>query len=72
MATLDGYDPATRLLTPGSPHAIGAGQLGVSLPVGSTPAAEWLVDLRWPGVFLADGGDSGAFCGLVKRWVHSK
>ncbi len=72
VATLDGYDPATRVLTAGSPHAIGTGQLGVSLPVGSTPAAEWLVDLRWPGVFIADGGDSGAFCGLVKRWVHSK
>ncbi len=72
VATLDGYDPATRVLTAGSPHAIGAGQLSVSLPVGSTAAAEWLVDLRWPGVFIADGGDSGAFCGLVKRWVHSK
>ena len=72
VITLDGYDPATRVLTASSPHAIGAGQLGVSLPVGSTPAAEWLVDLRWPGIFIADGGDSGAFCGLVKRWVHSK
>ena len=72
VITLDGYDPATRVLTGGSPHAIGAGQLGVSLPVGSTPSSEWLVDLRWPGLFIADGGDSGAFCGLVKRWVHSK
>ena len=72
MATLEGFDPTTRTLSPGSPHAIGAGQLGLSLPVGTTPARTWLVDLRWPGVFIPDGGDSGAFCGIVKRWVHSK
>lgn len=72
VATLEGYDPTTRTLSPGSPHAIGAGQLGLSLPVGTTSARVWLVDLRWPGLFIADGGDSGAFCGIVKRWVHSK
>ena len=72
VATLEGYDPTTRTLSPGSPHAIGAGQLGLSLPVGTTPARTWLVDLRWPGIFIPDGGDSGAFCGIVKRWVHTK
>ena len=72
VATLEGYDPTTRALTAGSPHAVGAGQLGLSLPVGTTSARVWLVDLRWPGVFIPDGGDSGAFCGIVKRWVHTK
>jgi hypothetical protein len=69
---LGGYDPATRTFTAGSPHAIGAGQLGVTFPVGSTTAQGWLLDIRWPGLFIADGGDSGAFCGLAKRWTYTK
>lgn len=72
MATLGGYDPATRVLAPGSTHPIGAGQLGVSFPVGTTAAQTWLIDVRWPGIFIPDGGDSGAFCGLAKRWTYSK
>jgi hypothetical protein len=43
-----------------------------SFAVGTTPSPEWLVDLRWPGLFIPDGGDSGAFCGLAKRWTHAK
>ena len=69
---LGGYDPATRVFTAGSPHAIGAGQLSVTFPVGTTSSTEWLLDLRWPGLFIADGGDSGAFCGLAKRWTYAK
>lgn len=69
---LGGYDPVTRTFTAGSPNGIGAGQLGVTIPVGVTPAAMWLLDIRWPGLFIADGGGSGAFCGLAKRWVYAK
>jgi len=69
---LGGYDPATRAFTAGSPHPIGAGQLGVTFAVGTTTAQEWLIDLRWPGIFIPDGGDSGAFCGLAKRWTYVK
>ncbi len=69
---LGGYDAATRTFTAGSPHAVGAGQLGLTFPVGTTPAQTWLIDLRWPGLFIPDGGDSGAFCGLAKRWTYAK
>ena len=69
---LGGYDPATRTFTAGSPHSIGAGQLGVAFTVGTTPTQAWLLDIRWPGVFIPDGGESGAFCGLAKRWVYTR
>jgi hypothetical protein len=72
IVMLGGYDPATRAFTAGSPHAIGAGQLGVTFVVGTTAAQAWLLDLRWPGRFIPDGGDSGAFCGLAKRWTYAK
>ena len=54
---LGGHDPATRVLTAGSPHFVGAGQLGVTFPVGTTAAREWLIDLRCPGLFIPDGGE---------------
>jgi hypothetical protein len=72
QATLFGYDRATRTLAPsGSPHNIGAGPLDVTVPVLPTTADAYLLDLRWPGVFVLDG-QTGGFCGLAKRWTYAK
>jgi hypothetical protein len=72
QATLIGYDRATRRLAPsGSPHNIGPGPLSVTVPVTPTAADAYLLDLRWPGVFVLDG-QTGGFCGLAKRWTYAK
>jgi IPT/TIG domain len=71
-ATLVGYNTTTGRLVPGSlGHAlIGAGQLGVTVPVlGRTSAPAYLMDVRWPGPWQIDG-ETGAFCGLAKRWTY--
>lgn len=71
-AMLWGYDPATRtLLASGGPRLIGAGPLDVSLGVDATSAPAYLADLRWPGHWVIDG-ETGGFCGLVKRWTYTK
>ena len=71
-ATLEGYDPATRTLTPATATLIGAGQLTLTVPVGSTPAPAWMLDVRWPGLFIPDGNETGAFCGLAKRFTYTR
>jgi len=72
QATLHGYDPATRALVPsGSPQNIGPGSLSIDVPVLSTSAGAWLMDLRWPGAWVIDG-ETGGFCGLAKRWTYAK
>jgi hypothetical protein len=72
QAILFGYDRATGTLAPsGSPHNIGPGPLDITVPVLPTTADAYLLDLRWPGVFILDG-QSGAFCGLAKRWTYAK
>jgi len=70
-ATLIGYNPATGAVVRGSlgQALIGAGQLGVTVPVGQTTAADYLMDVRWPGLWEQDG-ETGAFCGLAKRWTY--
>lgn len=71
-ATLDGYDPATRTLTPGSPQTIGDTQLTMAVPVGATAAPGWMLDVRWPGLFIPDGLATGAFCGIAKRFAYTR
>lgn len=73
-AMLDGFDPATRTIVPipsGSVVIVPPGPLDVSLPVLDTPAPAYLLDLRWPGPWVIDG-ETGGFCGLVKRWTYAK
>jgi hypothetical protein len=49
---------------------VGAGQLGVTVPVSvPTTAPQYLMDVRWPGFWQADG-ETGGFCGLAKRWTY--
>ena len=71
-ATLYGYDPATRALVPsGSPQNIPPGPVSLDVPVLATTAGAYLMDLRWPGHWVIDG-ETGGFCGLVKRWTYTK
>ena len=44
--------------------------LDVAVPVLPTAADAYLLDLRWPGVFILDG-QTGGFCGLAKRWTYA-
>jgi hypothetical protein len=72
-ATLLAYNPSTRAVTRGAlgQALIGAGQLGVTVPiVGRTAGAAYLMDVRWPGPWEQDG-ETGAFCGLAKRWTYT-
>jgi hypothetical protein len=72
QATLYGYDPATRaLVASGSPQNIPPGPVNLNVPVLATSAGAYLMDLRWPGQWVIDG-QSGGFCGLVKRWTYTK
>ena len=72
QATLNGYDPATRaLVASGSPQNIAPGPLNLNVPVLATTAGSYLMDLRWPGQWVIDG-ETGGFCGLVKRWTYTK
>ena len=72
QATLYGYDPATRaLVASGSPQNILPGPVSQDVPVLATTAAAYLMDLRWPGHWVIDG-ETGGFCGLVKRWTYTK
>jgi hypothetical protein len=69
---LFGYDRATRTLAPsGTAQNIAPGPLDVTVPVTPTAADAFLLDLRWPGVFILDG-QTGGFCGLAKRWTYAK
>jgi len=72
-ATLLAYNPSTRAVTRGAlgQALIGAGQLGVTVPiVGRTAGPAYLMDVRWPGPWEQDG-ETGAFCGLAKRWTYT-
>jgi len=72
QATLFGYNRAAGTLAPsGSPQNIGPGPLNITVPVAPTAADAYLLDLRWPGVFILDG-QTGGFCGLTKRWTYTK
>lgn len=70
-ATMRVYDPALGALEPGAAGAqviVGPSAAGVIVPF--TPRAGapgYLVDVRWPGAWIPDGGETGAFCGLVHR-----
>jgi K319-like protein len=69
---LFGYVRATRTLAPsGAAINIAPGPLDVTVPVTPTAADAYLLDLRWPGVFILDG-QTGGFCGLAKRWTYAK
>ncbi|HET7787854.1 MAG TPA: PKD domain-containing protein [Myxococcales bacterium] len=69
---LFGYDRASRTLAPsGAAINIAPGPLDVTVPVTPTAADAYLLDLRWPGVFVLDG-QTGGFCGLAKRWSYAK
>jgi len=72
-AFLLGYDPATRTLVSSSygQALIGAGQLGAIVPVTAAASGQYLLDLRWPGLWQPDG-ETGAFCGLAKRLNYSR
>jgi hypothetical protein len=73
-AFLLGFDPTTRTLASSSygQALIGAGQLGVAVPVTASAATgQYLLDLRWPGLWQPDG-EAGAFCGLAKRLNYSR
>jgi hypothetical protein len=72
-AMLVGYNPATGAIVRGAlgQALIGAGQLGVTVPIlARTTAPEYLMDVRWPGTWQQDG-ETGAFCGLAKRWAYT-
>lgn len=72
QAMLLGYDPATRALSgSGAAALIPPGPLSLDLPVTATGAAQYLVDLRWPGQWIVDG-ETGGFCGLAKRWTYNR
>jgi hypothetical protein len=72
QAQLFGYDRASRGLLPsGAAVNIAPGPLDVTVPVTPTAGNAYLFDLRWPGVFVLDG-QTGGFCGLVKRWTYAK
>jgi len=73
QATLFGYDRATVTISPsGSPHNIAPGPLNITVPVTPSAAGDaYLLDLRWPGLFILDG-QTGGFCGLAKRWTYTK
>ncbi|HEY6908405.1 MAG TPA: PKD domain-containing protein [Myxococcales bacterium] len=72
QAQLFGYDRATRGLLPsGAAVNIAPGPLNVTVPVTPTTGDAYLLDLRWPGVFVLDG-QTGGFCGLAKRWTYAK
>jgi hypothetical protein len=69
---LFGYDRASRGLLPsGAAVNIAPGPLDVTVLVKPTAADAYLLDLRWPGVFILDG-QTGGFCGLAKRWAYAK
>jgi hypothetical protein len=71
-AQLFGYDRASRGLLPsGAAVNIAPGPLNVTVPVTPTTGDAYLLDLRWPGVFVLDG-QTGGFCGLAKRWTYAK
>ncbi|HEY6794514.1 MAG TPA: hypothetical protein VI248_07510, partial [Kineosporiaceae bacterium] len=71
-AELFGYVRATRTLAPSAAAInIAPGPLDVTVPVTATTADAYLLDLRWPGVFILDG-QTGGFCGLAKRWTYAK
>jgi hypothetical protein len=71
-ATLYGYNPATRaLVSSGPPQFIAPGPVSLNVPVQATTAGAYLMDLRWPGHWVIDG-ETGGFCGLVKRWTYTK
>jgi hypothetical protein len=72
-AMLVGYNPATGAVVRGAlgQALIGAGQLGVTVPIlARTTAPQYLMDVRWPGPWQQDG-ETGAFCGLAKRWTYA-
>jgi hypothetical protein len=72
QAILFGYERATRnFAASGSPHNIGPGPLSITVPVTPTAADAYILDLRWPGVFVLDG-QTGGFCGVAKRWTYAK
>ncbi len=71
-ATLMGYDPGTGRLPLGNlgDALVGAGQLGVTVPVvPQSTTSEYMMDVRWPGFWQPDG-ETGGFCGLAKRWTY--
>lgn len=80
-ATFYGFDPATAVIVPaGAAAAVPPGPLALALVVPTLPAGsrfspgstpEYLLDLRWPGRWFADGA-GGAFCGLAKRWTYAR
>ncbi len=71
-AILYGYEPATRaLVASGSPQNIPPGPVSLDVPVAATTAGGYLMDLRWPGTWVVDG-ESGGFCGLVKRFTYAR
>jgi hypothetical protein len=72
-ATLVGYNSATNTVVRGALGLalIGAGQLGVTVGLQATTTADsYLMDVRWPGPWQIDG-ETGAFCGLAKRWTYT-
>jgi hypothetical protein len=71
-ATLWPFDPAALVLLPGGRQAIvGDAQLGVDVPVPAGAPPAYLMELRWAGPWVPDG-ESGAWCGLAKRWTYAR
>jgi hypothetical protein len=71
--TLFGYQRATRALAgSGSPPLpLQPGPFDANVLLTPTVADAYLIDLRWPGIWIQDG-QSGGFCGLAKRWTYVK
>jgi hypothetical protein len=71
-AVLVGYNPATGAVVPAAlGQKLIGGQLGVTVPILARPTtADYLMDVRWPGPWQQDG-ETGAFCGLAKRWTYA-
>jgi hypothetical protein len=70
--SLLGFDAATHVMSPtGSSLSLAPDATGVTLPVVSTTASGYVVELRYPGVFFIDGETGGA-CGRTQRFVYAK
>jgi hypothetical protein len=70
--TLWGFEPASQALSfVSNSQPLAADAIGAIVPLGTTTASGYAVDVAFPGVFFVDGETAGV-CGRVQRFVYSK